>query len=562
MLRLNLDTELRRRPKGHRSLAGRPRGGAVLWLPILLTLLMGFGACTSAWSAASNNGAVKAGRLALVIANGQYHGLPVLDDTYSDGDRIAAALTATNFVDASGLGPVKVRRDLTEAQLNSELTAFRDQLKASGPNSFGIVYYSGHGAALGAYGDTALLAIDQSVDAPGDLVTRAKIADLLLASNARTVVVVLDMCRSISVQLARIAAVASPSGSSATSAPEVATKQAGGYRPTMRRPDQGYLVAYSTSADQAAFDDGVFSTVLAEEIQRPHQNLAEVFKRVSDRVAVLHSSPRYWQKPTFDYGLSGGGPCLVTCDPAADPARFYDCANCPWMRVIPAGVATIGSPPGEVGRSGDEPGPHQVRFDTPFAAAVFTVTISEWRACELDGVCRQRPNWSKDSPNPLIPQTHLSFEDAQNYVHWLSRKSGRNYRLPTGDEWEYAARAGVTSAFSFGDDISPSLANYDQTERYRNSPTAPYRGYPEAVSAYPANDFGLVQVEGNVWQWTSDCRAGLEEPCSEHTLRGGSFESTPRELRLAHRFVIGSDKARDDVGLRVVRDIDPDEGFQ
>ena len=154
----------------------------LLWLPVLVVLLCGLGA--PAWAGA------KEARLALVIANGQYQGLPVLEDTYSDGDRIAAALTAANFADASGSGPVQVRKDLTAAQLTSELIAFRDRLKAAGPDSFGIVYYSGHGAALGSYGDTALLAIDQSVDQPGDLVTRAKIADLLLSSNARTVIVV------------------------------------------------------------------------------------------------------------------------------------------------------------------------------------------------------------------------------------------------------------------------------------------------------------------------------------------------------------------------------------
>jgi formylglycine-generating enzyme required for sulfatase activity len=193
--------------------------------------------------------------------------------------------------------------------------------------------------------------------------------------------------------------------------------------------------------------------------------------------------------------------------------------------------------------------------------SVFTVTTGEWRACELDGDCRHRPNWLKDSPNPLIPATHLSYADASAYVAWLSRKSGRNYRLPTGDEWEYAARAGSRTAFWFGDSISPSLANYDHTERYGNSETAPYRGYPEAVSAYPANDFGLVQMEGNVWQWTSDCPSPEATACAAHVLRGGSFASTPRELRAANRFVTPDDRVREDVGLRVVRDIDPDEGL-
>ena len=135
-------------------------------------------------------------------------------------------------------------------------------------------------------------------------------------------------------------------------------------------------------------------------------------------------------------------------------------------------------------------------------------------------------------------------------------QSGRPYRLPTQAEWEYAARAGATTAFAFGDDITPSLANYDHTASYRNSPTAPYRGYPEAVNGYPANAFGLYQMQGNVWEWTDGC---ADAGCRLHVGRGGSFSSAPRELRAANRFDLPPDKRRDDVGLRVARDLAADE---
>jgi formylglycine-generating enzyme required for sulfatase activity len=229
------------------------------------------------------------------------------------------------------------------------------------------------------------------------------------------------------------------------------------------------------------------------------------------------------------------------------------------MRIVPPGQAVLGSPPGEPGRGRDEPLPLEVRIDRPFALSVYEVTLSEWAACELDGFCRHRPNWSKDNPNPLIPATHLTYADASAFTEWLSAKSGRRYRLPTDEEWEYAARAGASTPFTFGDEISPSLANYDHSARYGNSPVGPYRGYPEAVTSYPPNSFGLAQVEGNVWEWTQACLSGEAGRCGKRVLRGGSFTSAPAELRLANRFAIADDKVRDDVGLRVARDVDADE---
>jgi formylglycine-generating enzyme required for sulfatase activity len=276
---------------------------------------------------------------------------------------------------------------------------------------------------------------------------------------------------------------------------------------------------------------------------------------VSDRVA-LRPGRKAPQKPTFDYALQGAPPCFVSCDPSSGTDRFYDCANCPWMRVVPAGEAEIGSPPNEPGRDRDEPAPRQVAIARPFALGVYEVTVAEWRACVRDGACRDINDWSKENPNPLIPATGISYEDATAFVAWLSVQSGRSYRLPTEAEWEYATRAGASTPFPFGDEISPSKANYDHTADYRGSPTAPYRGYPEAVNGYPPNGFGLYQTVGNVWEWTDGC---ADQACRQRLVRGGSFQSAPKELRAANRFNLPSNKRRDDVGLRVARDLAPDE---
>jgi formylglycine-generating enzyme required for sulfatase activity len=378
----------------------------------------------------------------------------------------------------------------------------------------------------------------------------------LMESGARTVLVVLDMCRNIVNLPPQIPALAAASAGADATAAGPGSK---GLRRVIRsadgriRPDQGYLVAFSTSADQVAFDDGAFSKILAEEIRRPQQNIADTMKRVSDRVAMKPTGS--FQKPTFDYGLQGQPPCFVSCDPAASD-RFYDCASCPWMRPLRPGATAYGSPPSEAGRDRDEPVQQQQRIERGFAIGVYEVTVAEWTACVRDGACPKLPSWAAENPNPLIPATSISYEDARTFLGWLSRQSGRTYRLPTEAEWEYAARAGAQTAFPWGDEITPAEANYDQTARYRNSPTAPYRGYPEAVSAYPPNAFGLYQMPGNVWEWTEGC---VDAGCRNRVVRGGSFQSVPSEIRVANRFGVGPAKRRGDVGLRVARDLDADE---
>lgn len=502
-------------------------------------------------------------RLALVIVNGAYQSFDKLASTYADGDKIATALSATGFVDANGEGPVQVRRDLSREAMLAAIADFRAKLTAAGPKAFGMLYFSGHGAALGSYGDVMLLPVDAGRDVTAETatLTRAALTRNLLGSGAKTMLIVLDMCRNVlsAPPPSLTQMIADQTGVETSAVGELAGSK--GLRRMVRapaaaiRPDQGYLVAFSTSADQFAFDDGIFSKVLAEEIRRPQQNIADALKRVSDRVAL--SSGKNFQKPTFDYGLQGAPPCFISCDRAAND-RFYDCANCPWMRAIPAGTTPFGSPASEPGRGSDEPVQADVRIERPFAIGVYEVTIAEWNGCVRDNACAKLGNWAKENPNPLIPATDISYEDAQAFLAWLTVKSGRAYRLPTEAEWEYASRGGAPTAFPWGDDIAPSQANYDHTARYRGSDTAPYRGYPESVNAYPANALGLNQMQGNVWEWTSGC---TDQSCRMRVIRGGSFESAPDALRSANRFTVPPTKRRQDAGLRVVRDLDPDEIF-
>ena len=138
-------------------------------------------------------------------------------------------------------------------------------------------------------------------------------------------------------------------------------------------------------------------------------------------------------------------------------AEFSDCRNCPRMVVVPAGEFTMGAPPEELG---DERR-HRVTIAKPLAVGKFSTTFAEWDACVKGGGCNgYRPDdqgWGRGK-RPVID---VSWEDAQAYAAWLARKTGKPYRLLSESEWEYAARAGTTTAYAFGASISPSQANFD-----------------------------------------------------------------------------------------------------
>ena len=147
---------------------------------------------------------------------------------------------------------------------------------------------------------------------------------------------------------------------------------------------------------------------------------------------------------------------------------------------------------------------------------------------------------------------HVSYKDAKAYTVWLSRKTGHAYRLPSEAEWEYAARAGTTTIYHFGNNISSSRANYGGTKTV-------------AVGSYPANAFGLHDMLGNVWERVEDCwhesYAGAPSDtnvwkagdCSRRVLRGGSWSDLPWSVRSANRFRDGAENWYDNDGFRIVR---------
>jgi formylglycine-generating enzyme required for sulfatase activity len=229
------------------------------------------------------------------------------------------------------------------------------------------------------------------------------------------------------------------------------------------------------------------------------------------------------------------------------------------MVVIPAGEFTMGSPEGEPDREEDEGPRHLVTIKEPFAAGKYEVTFAEWDACVADGGCGgYRPNdkgWGRGS-RPVI---NISWNDAKSYVGWLSRKTGKGYRLLSEAEWEYAARAGTTTRYWCGDSsLCVSQVSWDITNA---------RLQTQPVGSKPANQFGLHDMHGNVAEWVEDCwhssytgaptdgRAwATDRVCRNHVIRGGSWGASPWKLRVAVRYGNKPDERYRDYGFRVARD--------
>jgi formylglycine-generating enzyme required for sulfatase activity len=219
------------------------------------------------------------------------------------------------------------------------------------------------------------------------------------------------------------------------------------------------------------------------------------------------------------------------------------------MVVIPAGHFIMGAPETEEGSSSDEKPQHSVTITRPFAVGRFAVTFHEWDTCVAAKGCKNYRPADRGWGRGRRPVINVSWEDARAYVAWLSRETGKPYRLLSEAEREYVTRAGTTTPFWWGSYISSCQANYDgeftypRTEKQKGE----YRRQTVPVDWFQPNPWGLYQVHGNVYEWVEDCWRGTYEgapadgsawvkpDCTEHVLRGGSWNFAPWHLRSANR---------------------------
>jgi formylglycine-generating enzyme required for sulfatase activity len=272
--------------------------------------------------------------------------------------------------------------------------------------------------------------------------------------------------------------------------------------------------------------------------------------------ASLPPAPAPGAPPAQDFALAQPGhPIRGMAPPAPDGPGFRDCPTCPTMMNIPGGTFVMG-----LGSKDPAARPAHKVSVRPFALQQSPVTVGDWKACEADHGCGPAPPMSAaDDATPLY---NASWDDAQQYIAWLSRTSGQAYRLPSEAEWEYAARAGTTTRFSWGEQAGVGLANCSDCGGAQDPHV------PVPAQRFRPNPFGLYGMAGGVSQWVGDCwvpnytgapadgSARETRGCQQRVLRGGSFRSPHDDITPTSRNRYDAPVRYLTNGFRVARNVE------
>lgn len=251
-------------------------------------------------------------------------------------------------------------------------------------------------------------------------------------------------------------------------------------------------------------------------------------------------------------------PTVPPAAPASTVAALTEIKDCPACPVV------IGLPRGEfiMGSNTDDPTErpaHRVSIPQAFAIGKYEVTNEQWSACVDAGGCPRLSGDANAAKN--APVRDLSWDDARQYVQWLSKTSGKSYRLPTEAEWEYAARGGTATRYWWGAQMRTGSANCKACGD-------PWRAEgPADVGSFAANPYGLHDMNGSVWEWTSDCwhnsfkgapedgRSWDEGNCRIRVIRGGSWRDGADYMLSSTRFKYDASVRHSQNGFRVARDM-------
>jgi formylglycine-generating enzyme required for sulfatase activity len=224
---------------------------------------------------------------------------------------------------------------------------------------------------------------------------------------------------------------------------------------------------------------------------------------------------------------------------------------------IPAGRFTMGSPATETGRNPDETA-HGVALTKPFLLGEHEVTQQEWSA-----VMTTSPSHFT-ACGPRCPVESVSYANVEAFLGALNTASGDlHFRLPTEAEWEYACRAGTTTAFSTGANLTTEQANYNGIFPYGGFAPGVYRQTPTPAGTFPPNPWGLVDMHGNVWEWTSDWYGPYAQAAvdpqgpsagEKKVIRGGSWYFDANSARCALRYTHAPGDSGFSLGFRVAAD--------
>ena len=485
---------------------------------------------------------------ALLIGNSQYEHLDKLSSPSQDIPDLAKKLRKMGF-------EVVELYNLDEKSMKKAIKDFKKRLLRN-PNAIALFYYSGHGSQ--AYGESYLIPIDgdtrDQVDVEADGIKVETIAQKMATANTKANILFLDACRDV------------PIGAMG------GTKGLG----QVKRQPSSTLILYSTSKNKTANDDRVFNRVVLSKLGL-NQPFSLVVNDISYTVGQKTGGS---QVPEL---LSTGLPNIILGGEVIPPPSPPP--NEPQMVHINRGSFIMGSNNGD----SDEKPPHRVTIDYDFEIGKYEVTIGEYKACVADGGCKQ-PIWLEKGNSYNIhtgsnnyykkmclkdncPIIGVSWNNAKAYTKWLSKKTGKNYRLPTEAEWEFVARAGITTKWSFGNSESDlcsygNVADKTAKTKYSSWTIANCRdGYIHTapIGSFRPNPWGVYDMHGNVWEWCEDwCldsynstprdgSANHSQKDNYKVLRGGSWFNLATITRSANRNWDYPTNRNDNVGFRLQR---------
>ena len=292
----------------------------------------------------------------------------------------------------------------------------------------------------------------------------------------------------------------------------------------------------------------VLETMLQDIPTRRYDSAAEVLAALANQKTIVIPTPINPPKPPANIN--------VNINPQSSFTEDLGKGIKLEMIAIPGGTFWMGSPANEAERDSDEGPQHQVTVPN-FFMGKYPLTQAQYQA-----IIGHNPYYFKGNNRPV---ENVSWDDAVLFCQKLSQRTGKNYRLPSEAEWEYACRAGTKTPFSFGDNITTDLVNYNGTYPYKSAPKGKYREQTTDVGTFPPNPFGLYDMHGNVWEWCEDdwhenyidaptdgSAWNSQSGSNTKPLRSGSWYSDARSCRSAARTRLSRAFRSSRYGFRVV----------
>jgi formylglycine-generating enzyme required for sulfatase activity len=555
-------------------------------LPWLCLALLSVILTSSAWSQQ------RAARAALVIGNATYPSATTpLSTTIADARALADELRRSGF-------DVDLKMNVGKADMQSAIDAFTGKIN---PGMSVLFFFSGFGVAVDR--QSYLIPVNADPWTAAEVRKDGISVDSVLAEihrkGAKVKILIIDAARRNPFER-RFRA--SPEGLASINTPENTL--------AMYSAVPGKLITDRSGAN------GVFVGELIKEMRSSNVTAEDAFNHLKVGVYRASSSEQVpWVASSlveeFYFGTQNAGQRQPERQQERQPERqqerqleatrdnaplsyqseialtekdhFKECAACPEMLVVPEGEYMMGSSDDELERLGNEGPQHRVKIARRFAVGKLKVTREEFEAfanetsysvgdkCftledgkaeERSGRSYRNPGFDQDGKHPVVC---IDWDDAKAYVAWLSKKTGKLYRLLSESEWEYVARAGSKTPFWWGSSISTDQANYDGNSSYGSGGKGQYRQKTVPADMFKANPWGLYQVHGNAFEWVEDCWnetyqygpaddwVRMAGNCGRHVRRGGAWNIIAKMLRSAYREQRPAATRGSNMGMRVAR---------